>query len=204
MLIGGRVVPEQEIRETLAEILSRTEYQGSTASWFELWNRIVWDWLNKFFFFNEVVEPTVGQRNFASALILILFVILCILAIYAISRIRKVIIARRRGLQDDIGLTPDEWSTRYSTAVAAGDFNEAFRCAWRHTLAWLNEHERVVERKGLTTGEAVTEAGLSDPAFASFTQRFDQALYARRPAGEQDVAQAAEWRDAIFREVKGR
>lgn len=198
------MVPEQEIRETLADILGRPEYQGSTASWFELWNRIVWDWLDKFFFVDDLVEPTIGQRNFASGIILVLFIILIALVMYALTRIRKVIIARRRGLLDDIGLTPDEWNTRYTAALAAGDYNEAFRCAWRHTLSWLNEHERVVERKGLTTGEAVAEAGLTGPAFAAFTKRFDQAMYARRPAGEQDVAQAGEWREAIFREVRGR
>lgn len=198
------MVPEEEIRETLADILSRPEYQGSTASWFELWNRIVWDWLDRLFSIEKLVEPTVGQRNFGSALILVFFILVLAGVIYALTKIRKVIIARRQGLVDDIGLSPDEWNSRYTAALAAGDYNEAFRCAWRHTLAWLNEHERVVERRGLTTGEAVAEANLNAPAFAAFTNRFDQAIYARRPAGEQDVAQAGAWRDAIFREVRGR
>lgn len=198
------MIPEEEIRQTLADILSRPEYQESGASWFELLMRIIYDWVDKIFRYQGIVEPTVGQRNFASAVLVILFLILCGLIIYALTRIRKVIISRRRGLNEDIGLSPDEWDTRYGAAIAAGNYQEAFRCAWRYTVAWLNDHERLVERRGLTTGEAVAEANLQGDAFAAFTNRFDEAMYAKRHATAQDVAQAGQWREAIMREVVGK
>lgn len=195
------MTPESEIREALDEIMGRLEMRGGSSRLKALIERIMDDLVNTIFDWLAIDNVTDAHRDLATLVIILAILALIGLGIFLAFRIRVNIRKRRMAIQDDIGFTPDEWFTRYQQALNQGDIQEAFRCAWRRTLAELTAKDRVVERRGLTTGEAVKEAKLMDPAFASFTQRFEQAIYANRRAVQEDIVQAELWRAAIHREA---
>lgn len=195
------MTPESEIREAVAEIMAGAEFRADGTTWLTLLDRVVDDFMNWVFDTWNLGDPTPVQRQVISALLVVGVILLLILAVFLALRVRSVIRRRRMAIHEDIGVSPAEWAARYDAALAQGNWQEAFRCAWRRTVAELAQADRLVERRGLTTGEAVIEAGLTGPAFAAFTRRFEQAFYARKHATQDDIVQAGLWRDAISQEV---
>ncbi|WP_336248780.1 DUF4129 domain-containing protein [Stomatohabitans albus] len=198
------MIPASEIREAIEDILARSEFRGSHLAWYERLIDVVGTWIEDFLKLFDVDIPEEPRTVVASIVVIVGFLLALAIIIFLVYRIRTVQRTKRKGIEEDLGLTPAEWEQRYTQAVAEGDMHEAFRCIWRSTVAELDVAGRVTERRGLTTGEAVAEAGLKGDAFAVFTKRFEQAMYAGKQATGDDVSRAVQWRSTILEEVHSR
>jgi hypothetical protein len=195
ILVPARVVgdlrsPERspdEVRDAIAEVLARQEYQRPPPGLIQrLRNAVV-----------DLLERALGSLLGGGRGTLIAW------AIFALAVLAIVFVAVRfgRGVTRDPGRAVPmravarrgaaEWRADAEVAERAGQWRQALRCRYRALVADLADRGLVEEVAGRTAGEYRAEVAEAAPAvaapFAGATELFERAWYGDRPTGRNEA-----------------
>ena len=193
--------PPGDVRDTMADIFSRDEFQRSKNAV----QRLV-EWLGqqleKLFGREPTATAPSGGAGWGGPIgTIILWVVLALLAgglvvlIVHLARnwtrrakpaevVTEVEIEERRSI--------GEWAVAAEGFESAGEWKEALRCRYRELVGRLVEHGAVSPVPGRTTGELRSDLGERVPAalvaFSGATELFELAWYADRGTGPAENA----------------
>ncbi len=182
-------IPEhsaEEVREKIAEILSRKEFRPSTKSIFERFS----EWLNGLLddFINPIMNPTGGP----TWLRMLVMLALVILVVFVVVRLTRTMRSRAKASSESHASTLTrrtgrEWRQEAEKHERAGAWRDALRCRYRALLVELVNRSVVGDVPGRTAGEYRIEAQhrlplLKEPLKGA-TDLFEAAWYGNEPVG---------------------
>lgn len=196
--LDGPPVDAMEVTEQARRILSDPRYAQDSPTFLERILGPVYDWLEWLIAFGrEMVTRALDWLSRvlnADAITVIgpiLIVIVAAAGAWILARRRARDIERRATIERilELGDDPSELEARALEADQAGDHAEAIRLRFVAGLLRLDAGGQIEFYPGLSNG--TISARLDDPTFDRLAAQFDQVVYGRKSAGQQDSIQAA-------------
>ena len=179
---------EDEIRRTVADVLSRPEFRDSQPSILDQALQWLGEQLSRFLAL--LSGNDVGRAVFALALAAVV-VAMIVAAVWFLRRVQRSGERAGNAGVGPTGRSAREWEQDAGDAERAGDLREAVRCRYRAVIADLAARGLLDEVPGWTAGqyrEAVrTAVPQAFPQFDRATDIFDRAWYGHIPVRREDV-----------------
>lgn len=182
-------VDSDRLRAETERILSHPKYRvdTTTSERLQLWLASLW------YGFIEFLDSVAGLVGGPVALSLIILTIVVVSSVLVARHLGQ---RRAREVEDRIrrehalarGADPSDLEQEAERAARTGDFGNGVRLLFRAGLLRLDERGRISYRPGLTRAEI--EEMLDSPRFEALATRFDQIVYGRSPASDEDYEHA--------------
>jgi hypothetical protein len=206
---GAQTRPATNARPALDQILSRREFGSVHApSQWDLFRQRVNRWIAEMFsrLFRQIERYPIGAK------ILLWSIVIAIVVWLAVVLFRYW--TRRTTLEqlqapDSVAFvrTWQEWVHEAREAAARGDFREAVHSTYWAGIAYLEDNELVRKDRSRTPREYMrlvsnatqlsTNGRKTRESLAALTQVLEQVWYGRRPASNQDFANAMQSVEAL-------
>jgi Domain of unknown function (DUF4129) len=187
---------------TLAEVMSRTEFQKNSGSrWLEEQRNRVSQWILQML--NRLTGSAMGSRTlgivFAWAASLLALSAFAIWLVTTLTR-RSNAAALELGAAAPTRAAAREWALRAMTAARAGDVREAVRCAYHAVVSRLDEQGTWRIDESRTPREYLALLPAGDPRAAALTEltgQFEQIWYGQRPPTGDDAQRVADYLERL-------
>lgn len=196
--LDGPLVDATEVTEQARRILSDPRYAQDSPTLLERILGPAYHWLEWLIaFVREMVTRVLDWLSrilTADAITVvgpILMVVVAAAGAWILARRRARDIERRATIERilELGVDPSELEARALEADKTGDHAEAIRLRFVAGLLRLDTRGQIEFYPGLSNGTISDRLG--DPTFDRLAAQFDQVIYGRKPAGQQDSMQAA-------------
>lgn len=222
MIVLAQAVDPQQVRQTVADVLSQPDYHQGGRSLVGRALDALGEWLGRL-----LVAFSGGGDGGSGALASVAVIVAILVAAGLLARFlgtfRRTRASADSGVTGEVGVPAQAWAARAVAHREAGRLRDALRCRYREMVAQLAAGGLLREIPGRTAGEYRTALAASLPAgadaFGALTVAFERAWYggvvvddamlqhaeaamaqvrhaarlpAVRPHGETDVATAVE------------